>query len=181
MKLRAAEDILNGLIDVVSKNGVYLLNICPKADGTIPKEQQEILLSIGSWLHAFGDAVYSTTPWYTYGEGPAKQADEKAKTPTTDRRKYFEIKFTSEDIRYTRKGNTINAIILGRPGQNKKILLKAFNKPNVPEKIVIKSVSMPGSGEKIKWEYQDEGLSVTMPGNLKGNMAQVIKIETEFR
>jgi alpha-L-fucosidase len=178
IKLRNAEDIVKGLVDIVSKNGVYLLNICPKADGTIPQDQKEILLAIGGWMHQYGDAIYDTHPWYTYGEGPAKEADEKAERPTTDRRKYFEIKFTADDVRYTRKGNTVNAIILGKPAEGQKILLKAFNKNKVPEKISITEVTMAGSSEKITWEYLDEGLSVTIPAAVESEVATVLKIQT---
>ncbi|HWV58137.1 MAG TPA: alpha-L-fucosidase, partial [Longimicrobiales bacterium] len=50
MVLRPPESILHALIDVVSKNGVYLLNIGPRPDGVIPDDQAEILLAIGEWL-----------------------------------------------------------------------------------------------------------------------------------
>ena len=42
--------IIHDLIDIVSKNGNLLLNIGPRADGTITEEQKEVLLAIGKWL-----------------------------------------------------------------------------------------------------------------------------------
>jgi alpha-L-fucosidase len=42
--------LLHRLLDIVSKNGNLILNISPKADGTIPTEQRTILLAMGDWL-----------------------------------------------------------------------------------------------------------------------------------
>lgn len=178
MKLRPAEDILNGLIDIVSKNGVYLLNICPKADGTIPQEQKDILLAIGTWLGKYGEAIYGTRPWYTYGEGPVKEADER-NADSARGRKYFERKYTSADIRYTSKGNTIYAIALGQPKAGETLLLKSFNKDALPRKINIKTVTMEGTRQKVKWSYSNDGLSVEVPERISGSMAAVFKVETK--
>ena len=40
------------------------------ADGTIPSQQQSILLGFGDWLGRFGEAIYATRAWQVYGEGP---------------------------------------------------------------------------------------------------------------
>ena len=129
MVIRPVADILHSLIDIVSKNGVYLLNISPKADGTIPAEQKEILLQMGAWLSESGEAIYGTRPWYTYGEGPRKEA---AETEEGQQKKFYELKYAAADIRYTTKGNAIYAIFLGQPTGNQRVLLKSFAKAAVP-------------------------------------------------
>jgi alpha-L-fucosidase len=66
------KQVLHGFLDRISKNGNLLLNISPKADGSIPQEQKDILLSMGAWLKKYGEAVYATRAWEKYGEGPTK-------------------------------------------------------------------------------------------------------------
>lgn len=63
MKVSGAGTILGRLIDTVSKDGFYLLNLSPKADGTIPEEQQRTLLDVGAWLAINGEAIYDTHAW----------------------------------------------------------------------------------------------------------------------
>ncbi|WP_281228326.1 alpha-L-fucosidase [Flavobacterium aquiphilum] len=69
MKLSNSAIIIRRLIENVSRNGNLMLNISPKSDGTIPQEQKEILLGIGSWLKINGDGIYGTRAWKKYGEG----------------------------------------------------------------------------------------------------------------
>jgi alpha-L-fucosidase len=69
LKISSAESIVAKLIDTASKGGLYMLNISPMADGTIPENQQEVLLKIGAWLETNGEAIDSTRPWTSFQEG----------------------------------------------------------------------------------------------------------------
>jgi alpha-L-fucosidase len=69
MKIGSAKVILGRLIDTVSKDGFYLLNISPRADGTIPQDQQKVLLEVGAWLGRYGEAIYGTHAWTRFGDG----------------------------------------------------------------------------------------------------------------
>ncbi|TXS66257.1 MULTISPECIES: alpha-L-fucosidase [unclassified Streptomyces] len=58
-----AEEVVRSLVDIVSKNGNLLLDIGPRADGTIPEIMQTRLRETGRWLKVNGEAVYDTTYW----------------------------------------------------------------------------------------------------------------------
>jgi len=42
--------LIDGIVDVASKNGVTLLGVAPRADGTLPESQVEILNRLGDWM-----------------------------------------------------------------------------------------------------------------------------------
>jgi alpha-L-fucosidase len=173
LKIKPSADVLHVLIDIVSKNGVLLLNISPKADGTIPADQQNVLLTMGDWLKKYGECIYGSRPWYTYGEGPIKEPEGSF----ANRKEFLKLKYSAKDIRYTTKNGNIYAITLGWPGDNKEILLKAFSKAEWADFKDIKNVSLLGCDEKISFEQTDEGLKITTPGNTIDEMAVVFKIE----
>lgn len=57
---KSVEDLIQKLCDIVSKGGNFLLNIGPKADGTIPDESIERLKAVGRWMNVNGEAIYAT-------------------------------------------------------------------------------------------------------------------------
>lgn len=52
--------LVRTLADVISMGGNLLLDIGPKADGTLPKEQVEILKNLGRWTSKNSEAIYGT-------------------------------------------------------------------------------------------------------------------------
>jgi alpha-L-fucosidase len=173
LKIKPAADVLHVLIDIVSKNGVLLLNISPKADGTIPEDQKQVLLTMGEWLSKYGEAIYKTRPWYTYGEGPTKEPEGHFK----NREEFLKIKYSAADIRYTTKKDVVYATLLGWPGSNKEVLLKSFSLEEWKDRKEIKQLTMLGSTAEIKFNLTNEGLKITTPEKATDNLAVVFKIE----
>jgi alpha-L-fucosidase len=82
--------VVDYLVDVVSKNGNLIINIGPRADGTIPEVMQSCLRRVGEWLRVNGEAIYGSHYWEPYKDG---------------------------DVRFTRKGDTLYAIALEWPDE----------------------------------------------------------------
>ncbi len=101
--------VVQMLSDIVSKNGNLLLNIPVRGDGTIDEKEEAIVDRIASWTKRNGEAIFATRPWRKFGEGPTKPpppgmfSEDKLKP------------FTAEDIRFTKKGDTLYAIFLDWP------------------------------------------------------------------
>ena len=57
---KSTETLVRNLIDIASKGGNYLLNVGPKADGTIPQESIDRLKEVGVWMKANGESIYGT-------------------------------------------------------------------------------------------------------------------------
>jgi alpha-L-fucosidase len=170
--LKKVDEIIHILADVVSKNGALMLNVSPMSNGIIPENQQEILLTIGEWLKTNGEAIYGSRTWEVFGEGPTIQ--EKSGMFLD------KITYTPQDIRYTRKGNTIYAIVLGWPGNNSPITLTAFTKTVLGENIPrVNKISFLGNNNNVPFTQNKEGLHFKTPNQQIDNKAFVIKIETK--
>ncbi|MHC4186076.1 MAG: alpha-L-fucosidase C-terminal domain-containing protein [Planctomycetota bacterium] len=143
----------------------------PKADGTIPTNQREVLLGIGEWLDKYGEAIYGTRPFIVFGQGPTR-----LKTGGEFAREILQYK--PEDIRFTTKGDTVYAIQLGWPGPKHQTLLESFSRKHRLESLEIRNVTMLGSNERITWSLREDGLAVTSPTSAPHEMAVVYKIET---
>ncbi len=150
---RSGESFIGLLVDVVSKNGNLLLNVGPRADGTVPKEVEDCLLTIGNWLNTYGDAIYSTRPWLLAGEGPT--------TVTTD-----EFAYTVRDIRFTRsKDNSIlYATALAYDGDDNMIIETLKSGKWDADKI--NKVSLINGKDRIalKWKQTENGLEIDLSG-----------------
>ena len=66
---KTTETLIQLLAEIASKGGNYLLNIGPKAEGTIPQPSINRLKEMGEWMKTNGESIYGTTA-NTAGENP---------------------------------------------------------------------------------------------------------------
>lgn len=60
-------EVISIFVDAVSNGGNLLLDIGPKADGTIPPEQVHILKELGTWNKKNGEAIFGKLPGLPQG------------------------------------------------------------------------------------------------------------------
>jgi alpha-L-fucosidase len=156
--------IIHMLADVVAKNGNLMLNIGPRADGSIPDTERNILLTIGKWLRVNGEAIYDSTPWRTYGEGPTEVVGGTFQDIKTK-------PYTSEDFRFTVRDGALYAIELGWPQGGEAVIHSLKPADGV------RAVTLLANGRKVPFEQRDDGLHLRLPAKPVGEHAWVYRIE----
>ena len=154
LQTMAPDEVIDLLVDIVSKNGNLLLDVGPEADGTIPPIQQDRLHALGAWLKQNGDAIYGTHPW-TRANGTTNQTDAAGKPL---------------ELRFTQKEGHLYATLLGKPAGSTILL---HNVSAVPGS----EVALLGSPTPLKWSQKSADLEVTLPASLPGSYAWVIKLQ----
>lgn len=144
---KTAETVLQQLVDVVSKNGTFLLSIPLRPDGTIDKKEEQIIADITAWMSVNGEAIYDTRPYEHYGEGPSADA-AKGKL-------IQELACTERDFRFTKKGRVLYAVCLKAP-QTPQILLRSLDCIRGR----VEAVSVLGDASCAEWHWEENGLSV---------------------
>jgi len=167
LTIKPLREVLHVFIDIVSKNGCLLLNISPLADGTIPKNQRDVLLGMGKWLGKYGDAIYETRPWVKFGEGPTRLKKSG----------HFvgKLEYTAADIRFTTKGDVLYAIVLGKPAEP--IVVRSLATGEGLCGGAVKKVTMLGVDGELAFEQTGDGLTVQLPKKVPNELAVALKIE----
>ncbi|KAJ0319610.1 hypothetical protein Brms1b_003768 [Colletotrichum noveboracense] len=127
-----ATTIVYSLVDMVSKNGNFLLDIGPRADGTIVQAEMDNLREAGKWIKAHEEAIFNTTYWFVQSEivgGP--------------------------DVRFTQTEDAFYTIFLEKP-----VGVDGWVSISAPIPIVegdIVSLLGVEGGDKLEWETSGSG------------------------
>lgn len=150
-EFKSVRQVVGDLVDVVSKNGMLLLNIGPKPDGTIPPEAQSVLRGIGAWLKVNGEGIYDTVPWQKFGEGEVNNDGG-----------YFsdghEKPFTDRDFRFTYKDGAVYAFCMRPSGRT--VTIRSFAKKG--SHVLIDRVEALGDNVVESVERDENGLTVEL-------------------
>ena len=189
---KSARTVIQTLADIVSKNGNLLLNVPVRGDGTIDDREVKVVEGIAAWMDVNQESIFGTRPWKVFGEGPASGgAALSAQGFNEGKGKPF----TAQDVRFTSKGDTLYAIVLGWPtngvqikslGKSAKLLDQPIRKIELLDGGQKKSrqpVEHPATllmqhdrSEKLKWTQTDDALVIRQPKNQPGDIAIVFKI-----
>ena len=168
---KSTKTVIQMLCDIVSKNGNLLLSIPVRGDGTIDEKELKIVQGIGDWMDANKECIFSTRPWKVFGEGPATEgATLRAQGFNEGKGKPL----TPEDIRFTQKGNTLYAIVLGKPENGVNIKSLGTSAKLLDQRI--RKVTLLGSREKIQWQQTASALEIKQPETAASDIANVFKI-----
>ena len=143
--------LIHDLVDVVSKNGALLLNIGPRSDGSIPEQEKEILREIGRWLKVNGEAIYGTRPWKVFGEGPTEVVEGSFHEAQGEG-------FTARDVRFTKKGDFVYAIVLGWPANGEVVIRSLGTTEGRVTSVAALGLAAP------RWSQDKDGLKVSVQG-----------------
>ena len=152
-------------IDAISKNGVVMLNIALKGDGTIPEEQKKYLDAFGDFIKINDEGIYGSRPWKVFGEGPLKVKDGRQGENHDD--------YSQEDIRFTTNDGMLYAFVLATPTRD--IEIKTLAQGGLLDSNIAK-IELMGSKEKIKWTRSKSKLVIKLPKKLPGEIVNGFRI-----
>ena len=148
------QDLIELLVDIVSKNGNLLLDVGPEANGTIPAIQLDRLEKLGAWLKQNGDAIYGTHPW-TRANGTTNQVDAEGR---------------AVDLRFTQKDGHLYATLFGKPASSTILLHNLIAAPG-------SEITLLGNAGPLKWSQRADDIEVTLPASLPGSYDWVLRLE----
>jgi alpha-L-fucosidase len=170
---KTPELVIRTMVDVVSKNGNYLLNVPVRGNGSIDEQERAIVEHIGRWMNANSESIYDTRPWKIFGEGPSTQNQAKLNAQGFNEGK---TKFTAKDIRFNTKGDVLYATAMDWP-EDGKIVVKSLSQGNDLYPKAINKVEWLPNGQPLQFSRTADGLVVQMPEQKpEQSFANVLKI-----
>jgi len=148
VQLLSSEELIHLLIDIVSKNGNLLLNVGPKADGTIPENQLKRLTDLGYWMKINSEGIHDTHPYII----PSAILNDET------------------EVRFTQKNEDLYIFLLSAP-KRKSILIPTC-KTSQSSKILIFGKMI----ESLSFSAVGDGIEIKLPKNLDFKFAKMIKV-----
>jgi alpha-L-fucosidase len=165
---KSSTELLAVLADTVSKNGCLLLNVGPRADGTIPEPEAQLLREIGAWLAANGEAIYASRPWTVYGEGPARVAEGQFTESAAP-------SYGPADLRFTTRDDHLYVIALGG-AEDGRVHVRSLARDLTLYPRQIGAVHLLGHPEPLEYEHRENALTVRLPENTPADPMPVLRI-----
>jgi len=161
-KYKTPKLVIDMLVDIVSRNGNLMLNFPLPNSGELDAEEMKIVSEITKWMAVNSEGIYSTRPWRIFGDGPVASAPAPAAGARGGRFNERNRKnFTAEEVRFTTKGKTIYAFVMGWP--EKEVVIRPLGTKSNLGVGKIKNVELLGFKGKLKWAQEETALRVQVP------------------
>jgi len=171
-RYKSPKNVVDLLVDIVSRNGNLMLNFPLPNSGELDYEEMVILDEITKWMAINSDGIHATRPWKIFGDGPVAMA------PPSNRGTRFNeagrADLTAEEVRFTTKGDTLYAFVMGWPGKQAVIKPLATTSSLTPQKV--QNVELLGYKDKVNWTQDEKGLTVLLPEQKPCDYAIALKI-----
>jgi alpha-L-fucosidase len=170
-KYKSPKRVIDMLVDIVSHNGNLMLNFPLPNSGELDSAELMILDEITKWMSVNSEGIYSTRPWKIFGDGPSTKI---AAVPTQRFNENSRKDMAAEDVRFTTKGSTLYAFVMGWPDKEASIPSLALGGPNsVPR---FRNVELLGHKGKLKWTQDAAAFKVQLPAEKPSDHAVTFKI-----
>ncbi|MBP1841263.1 alpha-L-fucosidase [Formosa algae] len=186
-----ARSTIELLVDVVSKNGNFVLNVELLPDGTIPTEHKLIMDAFGNWLKLNAEAIYATKPWQVHGDNlfsAYKDANEtntnlantdvvelKKKSKQFNNRTKDSPPYGHNEVRFTTKDGVLYMFVLN-PSEGE-ITIPALGLQSQYNPKKIQSISMIGNENPIQYNQDIRNLTLKIPKTRPNPYAVVFAIK----
>src|SRR5207253_1037064 len=169
-RYKSADTVIKMLVDIVSKNGNLLLNVPLRGDGTIDDDERKILADLAAWMPISGEAIYGTRPFTVFGEGPPDVKGSGNFNENTAR------PYTSEDIRFTTKGDLLYAFALAWPADGR-LSIKSLARGSAHYPKEIGRVELLAEKPRaVEFTRDANALAVTLPGARPSEFVATLKL-----
>ncbi len=170
-RYKQPKTVVDLLVDIVSQNGNLLLNFPLPNSGRLDSDEVKVLEGITAWMQVNSEGIYGTRPWKIYGEGPSTEAAAAGGGFNESKRKAL----TADDVRFTTKGSTLYAFVMGWPQNHAMIKALGTASPEQPGKIT--QVELLGHAGVLKWRQDAQGLRVDLPPEKPSDYAVTFKVQ----
>ena len=167
-RYKTPETIARNLLDVISKNGCFVLNIGPKADGTLCEEEQKLLRALGEWTKRNEEALWGAGPYKTFGEGKAQKSGSFTE----------HLRYSARDFRFTCKPGAVYAFAM-KPKGKSNFSIHTLGDTMDTFHCVIRRVSVLGMDCKVRYSQNKNALILHLDRKIQSDMPLCFKIEVD--
>jgi len=167
------------MLEVVSRDGSYAVNIPIRPDGSLDDDCLKLLRQVGAWMKINGEGIYGSKAWVRFGEGATDDKGNLRVMPFGALgQAHADFQFGPADFRFTSgKDGSVYAFALAVPKPGAQITITSLGTGAGLLTAPIRSVALLGSPEKLVWSRRPEGLVVTCPSKMPSDIAVAFKIQ----